>query len=141
MRRIIITAVVVILGAAVIGTSVVAYRFLCKGPSIEITGDAHQKKFLATFLGEYCDSLSNVTVTNATTNTIVWSVDIKRGVPFCDFSLSPGNNPALQEGVSRVVVPANESNFTLTPQTTYKVTVRRAGSTTRCGVGTAAFQF
>jgi len=141
MGRIILTSVILIVAAAVIACGAVAYRFLCKGPSLEITGDAHQKRVFATFLGEYCDSLSNVTVTNEVTNAIVWSVDIKQGVAFCDFSLSAGNNTAMREGVSQVIVPANQDGFSLAPQTKYKITVRRADSTSFCGIGTATFEF
>ncbi len=74
MRRVIIAIVILIIAAAIIACGAVAYGFLCKGPSLQITGDAHQKRVFATFLGEYCDSLSNVTVTNEMTHAIVWSV-------------------------------------------------------------------
>jgi hypothetical protein len=141
MRRIIITVVILLIVVGVLGCVVVAYSFLCKGPSIQISGDSHKKEFFATFLGEYCDSLSNVTLTDVRTNVVVWDVDIKPGVAFCNFSLSLGNNAAFQEGVSRVIVPSNQNDFTLMPQTKYKITVRRAGSTIRCGVGSATFEF
>ena len=140
MRRIIVTVLTLLIAVAVIGGGVYAYGFLCSGPSIQISGDAHKKDFFAVFLGEYCDSLSNVTVTDATTNAVIWSVDINPDVCF-HFSLSPGSNSAFREGLSRVVVPDNQTSFTLTPQTKYKITVRRSGSRTRCGVGSATFQF
>jgi hypothetical protein len=88
MRRIIITIVILLIAVGVVGGVVVAYSFLCKGPSIQITGDSHKKEFFVTFLGEYCDSLSNVTLTDVRTNVVVWDVDIKPGVAFCNFSLS-----------------------------------------------------
>jgi hypothetical protein len=141
MRRIIITVVILLIAVGVVGGGVVAYSFLCKGPSLQITGDSHKKEFFANFFGEYCDSLSNVTLTDARTNVVVWNVEIKPGDAFCNFSLSPGRNAAFQEGVSRVIVPTNQNDFTLTPQTKYKITVRRAGWTTRCGVGSATFEF
>jgi hypothetical protein len=141
MRRIVITISLLLIAVAVIGGGFVVFGFLCKGPALEITGDAHKKEFFATFLGEYCDSLSNVTVTDTTTNVVVWNVEIKPGVAFCNFSFSLGNNASFQEGVSRVIIPNNERSFTLTPQTKYKVTVRRSGSRTRCGEGSATFQF
>jgi hypothetical protein len=125
----------------VVGGGVLAFGFLCSPPSLEITGDAHKKDFAAHFLGEYCDSLSNVTLTDVTTNIVVWNVEIKPDVAFCYFSLSPGENPAFVERVSRVIVPTNQKTFTLTPQTKYKITVRRSGSTTRCGVSSTTFEF
>ena len=140
MRRIVITIATLIVGVIIIRAGVLAYALLCSPPSVEITGDAHKKEFFVHFLGEYCDSLSNVTVTDATTNAVVWSVEVKP-LENCHFSLSSGNNPALREGVSRVIVPANQTSFTLMPHTKYKITVRRSGSTTRCGVGSATFEF
>lgn len=125
----------------VVGGGVLAFGFLCSPPSLEITGDAHKKDFAGHFLGEYCDSLSNVTLTDAASNTVVWNVEIKPDVAFCYFSLSPGKNAALMSGVSRVIVPTNETDFTLTPQTKYKITVRRSGSITRCGVSATIFEF
>ena len=141
MRRILIAVAISLSILAVIGGGVFAYGFLCSGPSLEITGDAHKKDFAAHFLGEYCDSLSNVTLTDATSNSVVWSIEIKPHVGFCYFSLSPGKNSAYLEGVSRVIVPTNQTSFTLTPQTKYKITVHRAGSTTRCGAGSTTFEF
>jgi hypothetical protein len=141
MRRLIITGAISLIVLALIGGCVFAYGFFCNGPSLEVTGDARKKDFAAYFLSEYCDSLSNVMLTDATSNAVVWSVEIKPDVGFCYFSLSPGKNSALVEGVSRVIVPTNQSSFTLTPQTKYRVTVRRAGSTTRCGVGSTTFEF
>jgi len=141
MRRILITAAISLVALIVIAGGVLAFGFLCSPPSLEITGDAHKKGFVAHFLGEYCDSLSNVTLTDATSNTVVWNVETKPDVAFCYFSLSPGRNPALVSGVSRVIVPTNETSFTLTPQRKYKITVRRSGSTTRCGIATQTFAF
>jgi hypothetical protein len=141
MRRIIITIAISLVALIVVAASVLAFGFFCSPPAIEITGDAHKKDFATHFLGEYCDSLSNVTLTDATSNAIVWSVETKPDVAFCYFSLSPGENPAFIERVSRVIVPTNQKTFTLTPQTKYKITVRRSGSTTRCGVATKTFAF
>ena len=141
MRRILITVAITLVALIVVGGGVLAFGFLCSPPSIEITGDAHKKDFATYFLGEYCDSLSNVTLTDATTNTVVWNVEIKPDVAFCYFSLSPGENPAFVERISRVIVPVNQKTFTLTPQTKYKITVRRSGSTTRCGIATQTFAF
>ena len=141
MRRLIITVGISLIMLAVVGGGVFAYGFFCSGPSLEITGDDHKKDFGAHFLGEYCDSLSNVTLTDATSNAVVWSVEMKPDVGFCYFSLSPGKNSAFLEGVSQVIVPTNQTSFTLTPQTKYKVTVRRSGSTTRCGVSSITFEF
>ena len=141
MRRILITVAISLVALTVVGAGVLAFGFLCSPPSVEVTGDAHKKDFATHFLGEYCDSLSNVMLTDATSNTIVWNVEIKPDVAFCYFSLSPAKNLAFLRGVSRVIVPANESNFTLAPQTKYKMTVRRSGSTTRCGVGTQTCAF
>ena len=141
MRRILITVAISLVALIVVGGGVLAFGFLCSPPSLEITGDAHKKGFAAHFLGEYCDSLSNVTLTDATSNTVVWSVEMKPDGGLCYFSLSPGKNSAFLEGVSRVIVPSNQTNFTLTPQTTYKITVRRSGSTTRCGVSSTTFEF
>jgi hypothetical protein len=141
MRRLIVTVAISLIVLAVIGGGVFAYGFLCSGPSLEITGDAHKKDFAAHFLGEYCDSLSNVTLTDTTSNAVVWSVELKSDVAFCYFSLSPGKNSAFLEGVSRVIVPTSQTSFTLTPQTKYKITVRRSGSTTRCGVSSTTFEF
>jgi hypothetical protein len=141
MRRILIAVTISLAVLAVLVVAVVAYGFLCSGPLLEISGDAHKKDFVAHFLGEYCDGFSNVTVANATTNIVVWSVEVKPDVAFCEFSLSPGNNAAFREGVSRVIVPADQTSFTLAPQTKYKITVRRSGSTTRCGVGSTTFEF
>jgi hypothetical protein len=141
MRRLVITFAISLIVLAVVGCGVFAYGFLCNGPSLEITGDAHKKQFVAHFLGEYCDSLSNLTVIDATTNAVVWDVEIKPDIAFCDFSLLPGINAAFREGVSRVIVPVNQTSFTLTPRTKYKITVRRSGSKTRCGVGSTTFEF
>jgi hypothetical protein len=141
MCRIVIRVLSLLIAVILVGGGVVAYRFLCSGPALRITGDSQKKAIFATFLGEYCDSLSTVTVTEATTNVVVWSVDIKPGDPFCDFSLSVGNNATFQEGVSRVIFPTNQNEFTLAPHTKYKLTVRRAGSTSLCGVGSATFEF
>jgi hypothetical protein len=141
MRRILITIAISLVLLAVVGGGVFAFGFFCSGPSFEITGDARKKDFVTHFLGEYCDSLSNVTLTDANSNAVLWSVEIKPDVAFCYFSLSPGKNSALVEGVSRVIVPTNQNSFTLTPQTKYKITVRRSGSITRCGVGSTTFEF
>jgi hypothetical protein len=141
VRRILITIAISFILLAVVGGGVFAFGFFCSSPSLEITGDARKKDFSAHFLGEYCDSLSNVTLTDATSNAVLWSVEIKPDVVFCYFSLSPGKNSAFLEGVSRVIVPANQNSFTLMPQTKYKITVRRSGSTTRCGVGSTTFEF
>ena len=141
MRRIVISVAISLVALAVVGVGVLAFGVLCSPPSIEITGDAHKKDFATHFLGEYCDSLSNVTLTDTTSNTIVWNVEIKPDVAFCYFSLSPGENQAFIERVSRVIVPTNERTFTLRPQTKYKLTVRRSGSTTRCGVASETFAF
>ena len=137
----IITVVMLLTAVGVIRGGFVAYNFLCKGPYLNITGDSNKKEFYANFLGEYCDSLSNVTLTDERTNVVVWNVDIQPGVAFCNFSFSAGNNPAFREGISRIIVPTNQNDFTLMSQTKYKITVRRAGSTTRCGVGSATFEF
>jgi len=134
-------AAISLVALLIVGGGVLAFGFLCSPPSLEITGDAHKKNFAAHFLGEYCDSLSNLTLTDATSNTVVWSVEIKPDVAFCYFSFSPGNNPAFVSGVSRVIVPTNETSFTLTPRTKYKITVRRSGSTTRCGIATQTLAF
>lgn len=140
MRQITIT-IGILLSAFVVVGGVGACRLLCDPPSLRITGDSQKKEVFATFFGEYCDSLSNVTLTDATTNVDVWNADITPGVAFCNFSFSLGNNAAFQDGVSQVIVPANQNTFTLTPHTKYKVTVRRAGSTRPCGVGSATFEF
>jgi len=145
MRRIVITIVITIAaligGVILIRIGVLAFALLCSPPSLEVTGESHKKDFAVHFLGEYCDSPSNVTLTEMTTNAVVWSVEIKPDVSFCYFSLSSGNNFALQQGISRVIVPANQTTFTLMPKTKYKITVRRAGSTTSCGVGSTTFEF
>ena len=141
MRRILITIAIMLVALIVAGGGVLAFGFLCRPPSLEISGDAHKKDFAAHFLGEYCDSLSNVTLTDVTTNTVVWNVEIKPDVAFCYFSLSPGENPAFVERVSRVIVPTKQKTFTLTPQTKYKISVRRQGSSTRCGVSSESFAF
>jgi hypothetical protein len=141
MRRIIVTVAISLIVLAVVGAGVFAYGFFCRGPSLEITGNAHKKDFAAHFLGEYCDSLSNVTVTDVMSNAVVWSVQMKPDDGMCYFSLSSGENPAFVTGVSRVIVPTNQIRFTLTPQTKYKITVRRSGSTTRCGVSSTTFEF
>ena len=80
MRRIIITVVILFIAVGVIGGGGLAYSFLCKGPSLQITGDSHKKAVFATFFGEYCDSLSNVTLTDLKTNVVVWNVNIKPDV-------------------------------------------------------------
>jgi hypothetical protein len=141
MRRILVPIAVSLVLLAVIGGGVIAFGFFCSGPTLEISGDARKKDFSARFLGEYCDSLSNVTLTDATSNAVLWSVEIKRDVAFCYFSLSPGENPAFVVGVSRVIVPTNQNSFTLLPQTKYKITVQRSDSTTRCGIGSTTFEF
>jgi hypothetical protein len=139
MRRVLITIAISLVLLAVVGGGV--FAFFCSGPSLEISGDARKKDFSAHFLGEYCDSLSNVTLTDATSNAVLWSVEINPDVAFCYFSLSPGKNSAFVERVSRVIVPTNQNSFTLMPQTKYKLTVRRSGSTTRCGVSSTTFEF
>src|SRR5256885_5463397 len=123
MRRILITVAISLVALMIVAGGVLAFGFLCSPPSLEITGDAHKKDFAAHFLGEYCDSLSNVTLTDTASNTVVWSVEIKPDVAFCYFSLSPGKNSAFLEGVSRVIVPTNQNSFTLMPKTKYKITV------------------
>jgi hypothetical protein len=82
-----------------------------------------------------------VTLTDTTSNAVIWSVEMKPDRGLCYFSLSPGKNSAFLEGVLRVIVPSNQTNFTLTPQTKYKITVRRSGSATRCGVSSTTFEF
>jgi hypothetical protein len=141
MRRTVITVAISLVALTVLGLGLLAFRVLCSPPSIEITGDAYKKDFATHFLGEYCDSLSNVTLTDTTSNAIVWEVEVNQDVAFCYFSLSPGENPAFLERVSRVIVPTNQRTFTLRPQTKYKLTVRRSGSTTRCGVASETFAF
>ena len=141
MRRIVITIVISLIVLVLVGGGVLAYRFLCSSPSLEITGDARKKDFAAHFLGEYCDSFSNVTVTDLSSNAVVWDIEINPNVAFCQFSLSPGENPAFVERVSRVTVPTNQRTFTLTAHTKYKITVRRQGSSTRCGVTSQTFAF
>jgi len=141
MRRILITVAITLVALMVAGGGVLAFGILCSPPSLEITGDAHKKDFAAHFLGEYCDSLSNVTLTDATSNAVIWSVEAKPDAGICYFSLSPGENSAFIKNVSRVIVPANQTSFTLAPQTKYRMTVRRSGSTTRCGVCSTTFEF
>lgn len=141
MRRINIRFGILLSAVVVVGSGVVACRLLCDPPSLRITGDSQKKEVFATFLGEYCDSLSNVRLTDTTTNVDVWNVDIHPGVAFCNFSFSLGNNASFQEGVSQVIVPANQNTFTLTPHTKYRITVRRVGWTSLCGVGSATFEF
>jgi hypothetical protein len=125
----------------VVGGGMVAFGFLCSPPSLEITGDAHKKDFAAHFLGEYCDSLSNVTLTDATSNAVIWSVEATPDAGICYFSLSPGENSAFIKNFSGVIVPANQTSFTLAPKTKYRMIVRRSGSTTRCGVGSTTIEF
>ena len=140
MGRIVITIVISLILLVLVGGGV-AYRFFCSGPSLEITGDARKKDFAANFLGEYCDSFSNVTVTDVSSNAVVWDVEINPNVAFCEFSLSPGKNPTFLQGVSRAIVPMNQTSFALKTGTQYKMTVRRQGSTTRCGVTSRTFAF
>src|SRR5260370_22886778 len=103
MRRIVITIVILLIVLVLVGGGVLAYGFLCSGPSLEITGNARKKEFAAHFLGEYCDSFSSVTVTDVASNAVVWDIEIKPDVAFCQFSLSPGENPAFIERVSLVI--------------------------------------
>ncbi|HEY0762850.1 MAG TPA: hypothetical protein VGD61_10820 [Pyrinomonadaceae bacterium] len=130
-----------LIAVSLLGGGVGACKLLCDPPTLRITGDSQKKDVFATFLGEYCDSLSNVRLTDTTTNVDVWNVDIHPGVAFCNFSFSLGNNAAFQEGVSQINVPANQNTFTLTPHTKYRITVRRVGSTSLCSVGSATFEF
>ena len=141
MRRVIITVTISLFALVIVGGGVLAFGILCSPPTVEVTGDAHKKDFATHFLGEYCDSLSNVTVTDTTSNTVIWRVEMKPDRGLCYFSLSPGRNSAFPEGALRVIVPSNQRDFTLVAQTKYKITVRRSGSTTRCGASSATFEF
>jgi hypothetical protein len=141
MRRIAVTVAISFILLALVGGGVFAYGIFCSGPSLTVTGDAHKKDFAAHFLGEYCDSFSKVTVSDATSNVVVWDVEINPNVAFCEFSLSTGENPAFLAGVSRVIVPTQQATFTLAKGTKYKVTVQRENSSTRCGVTSHTFQF
>ena len=141
MRRLVVTVAISVVVLAVVGGGVFAYGFFCTGPSLEVTSDANKKKFVAHFLGEYCDSFSRVTIIDTLSNSVVWDVEIDPNVAFCEFSLSPGANSAFLERVARVIVPSNRATFTLTKGTKYKVTVQRQGSTTRCGVSSRIFEF
>src|SRR5258706_6021996 len=107
----------------VVCARVLAFGLLCRPPSLEVARDAHKKYFAAHFLGDYCDSLSNVMLTDATSNAVIWSVEAKPDAGICYFSLSPGENSAFIKNVSRVIVPANQTSFTLAPQTKYRMTV------------------
>jgi hypothetical protein len=141
VRRIPLTLLVVLV-LILVGAGIVAYMYICRGPNLIITGDAQRKDFRSVFLGEYCDSLSRIRVRDMTSGSVVvWeaTTNSKRG--FCDFSLSQGDNPALLEGLSKVVVPTNQTTFNLSRGRKYEVTVWRRDSKSSCGSTSQSFEF
>ena len=137
MRRILLTLLVVLV---LVGAGIVAYMYICRGPNLIITGDAQRKDFRSVFLGEYCDSLSRIRVRDLTSNVVVWEAAANPKSAFCDFSLSQGDNPATLEGLSKVLVPANQSTFNLGKGRKYEVTVWPEGRNS-CGATSETFEF
>jgi len=137
VRRILLTLLVVLV---LVGAGIVAYMYICRGPNLIITGDAQRKDFRSVFLGEYCDSLSRIRVRDLTSNVVVWEAAANPKSAFCDFSLSQGDNPATLEGLSKVLVPANQSTFNLGKGRKYEVTVWPEGRNS-CGATSETFEF
>ena len=141
MRRILLALLIaLVLLLVLVGAGIVAHMYICRGPSLIITGDSQRKDFRSVFLGEYCDSLSRIRVRDLNSNVAVWDVTTNPKKAFCDFSLSPGDNPATLEGISKVLVPANQSTFNLGKGRKYEVMVWPEGRNS-CGAIAETFEF
>ena len=138
MRRILLALLIVLF--LVPAGGIVAYKYVCRGPDLIITGNAQRKDFRPVFLGEYCDSLSRIRVRDLSSNVTVWEVTLNPKGAFCDFSLSQGDNPTTLEGISKVLVPADQSTFNLGEGRKYEVTVWPEGRNS-CGATSETFEF
>ncbi len=138
MRRILLALLIVFF--LVPAGGIVAYKYVCRGPDLIITGDAQRKDFRSVFLGEYCDSLSRIRVRDLTSSVVVWEAAANPKKAFCDFSLSQSDNPATLEGLSKVLVPENQSTFNLGKGRKYEVTVWPEGRNS-CGATSETFEF
>ena len=75
-----------------------------------------------------------------TSGVVVWEVITNPKQGLCHFSLSQGDNPAVVEGLSKVVAPTNQTTFNLSRGRKYEVTVWPEGRNS-CGATSQSFEF
>jgi hypothetical protein len=126
---------------ALAGVGLAAYMVICGGPTLTINGNSQRKEFETRFLGEYCDSLSKVRVLDMTEHVVVWEVVADPNVAFCDFVLSPGENPATVRGIARVIIPSHSDTFMLSRGRKYEVTVWGQAANFSCGASSQVIEF